>query len=398
MKRVVLLLFFMVILAVVAGCSKPSTVTSTAPTTPVAPAKEGYSIGVCLPLTGDTAIFGESSRNGAELAFKEINAAGGIDGRRIKVSIADTTSKANTVPGLVQKLINVDNAQVIIGESTSSATLQGAPLCQKAQVPMVTPSATNPEITQKGDYIFRICYTDDFQGRVCAQFASQNLKLTRAAILKDVRSAYSIGLANVFKTDFEKAGGKIVAEESYSANDLDFGAQLIKIEAANPQVLFIPGYYNDVGSIARAVRLNHKLAKCILLGGDGWDSPKLVENAGAAIEGSYFCNHYSVEENRPVVQKFVADYKTQYGATPDAFAALGYDTAAVILDAIKRAQQQTGGKEPTRQAIRDALAATKDFPGVTGKITIDKNRNCVKPAVILQVKDGKWQYVTSIAP
>lgn len=368
------------------GCAKPGG----GPRPEPAERAEAVKIGAYLPLTGNTAVFGQSTKNGLNLALKTINASGGVLGRPLELVIEDDAGKANQVQGVVKKLINRDQVLVIIGEVTSSCTLEGAPLCQEAGVPMITPAATNPEVTKKGDYIFRVCFIDTFQGAVCAEFAAKNLKAARVAILKDTRSAYSKGLADAFREHFEKLGGKIVAEESYSEGDTDFGAQLITIKAANPQVIFIPGYYNDVGLIALKAR--ELGITCDLLGGDGWDGPPLVEIGGKAIEGGYFSSHYSADDPRPEVQRFVEAYKKEYGTAPDAMAALAYDALSVMAAAISQA-----GKLD-RTAIREQLAAARDFPGVTGSISIDGERNCIKPAVILQVSGGKWKYVTSIQP
>jgi len=386
MKKVILISCIL-LGAFIVGCAKQ---TGQQNARPQSPAGETIKLGEYMPLTGDIADFGQTDKNGIALALREINEAGGVLGKKLEVVVEDDGSKPNQVPALVKKLISSDQVWAILGEVTSSASLEGAPLCQANKVPMITPAATNPNVTKKGDYIFRVCYTDTFQGEVCAKFASQNLKLARAAILKDIRAAYSIGLADSFKTHFQQLGGKIIAEESYSTNDTDFGAQLITIKSANPQVLFIPGYYNDVGLIIRKAK--ELGLKCEFLGGDGWDGPQLVEVGGKAVEGGYFSNHYSVDDPNPEVQKFVSAYEKEYGKKPGAMAALGYDAARVVADAIKRA-----GKLD-KAAIRDALAQTKDFPGITGSITLDANRDCIKPAVILQVKDGKWKYVTTIKP
>ncbi len=385
MKRLALLSAILVG-GLLTGCGKPSEAPTPGPPEP----GEVIKIGAYLPLTGGTAVFGQSAKNGMTLAFKEINASGGVAGRQAELIVEDTAAKASQVQGVVKKLINRDRVSAILGEVTSSSALEGAPLCQEAKVPMVTPTATNPEVTKKGDYIFRICFIDDFQGEVCAAFAAQDLKVKRAAIFKDVRSAYSKGLADAFREHFEALGGKVVVEESYSEGDTDFGAQLITIKAADPQVIFIPGYYNDVGLIALKAR--ELGITCDLLGGDGWDGPPLVEIGGKAIEGGYFSSHYSPDDPRPEVQSFVKVYKKEYGVVPDAMAALSHDAATVVLTAIERA----GSLD--QKAIRDELAGIADFPGVTGSITIDEERNCIKPAVILKVAGGKWEYVTTIEP
>ena len=343
-------------------------------------------LGHYASLTGNTATFGTSADKGAQMAIAEANAAGGVLGKQIRLVTVDTASKTEQASTAVLRLINQEKVLAVLGEVASSRSLAAAPICQKAKVPMLSPASTNPDVTKTGDYIFRACYTDIFQGQVPARFAQEKMRAKTAAILFDVSQDYSKGLAKYFNEEFSKTG-KIVKEVSYSSEtDKDFRAQLTQIKAANPDVIFIPGYYTEVGNIAvqaRSLGINKPL-----LGGDGWESPKLVEIGKEAIEGQYYTTHYSPEDKNPRVQKFVTDFKKKYnGETPEGMAALGYDAANMMIDAIKRA----GGTD--RQKIRDALAATKDFPGVTGNITIDENRNAVKSAVILQIKGGKPVYV-----
>ena len=255
---------------------------------------------------------------------------------------------------------------------------------------MITPSSTNPRVTQIGDYIFRVCFIDPFQGLVMAKFATNSLKIKKVAVLRDIRNDYSVGLANVFVENFTRMGGAIVADESYGEGDTDFSAQLTSIKSKNPEGIFIPGYYTEVGLIGRQAR---KLGITVpLMGGDGWDSPKLWEIGGEALNGCFYSNHYSVEDPSPAIQKFVGDYRNRYNQVPDALAALGYDAARILVEAFRRAGTTEAAK------VRDALAQTKDFVGVTGKITIDKDRNAVKPAVVLRVNNGKLEYVETISP
>jgi branched-chain amino acid transport system substrate-binding protein len=245
-------------------------------------------------------------------------------------------------------------------------------------------------VTQVGDYIFRVCFIDPFQGLVMAKFARESLGLTRVAILRDIRNDYSVGLANVFAENLRTMGGTISSDQSYSEGDTDFSAQLTAIRASNPEAIFIPGYYTEVGLIARQARalgLNVPL-----LGGDGWDSPALVEIGGAALNGSYFSNHYSQDDPSPAIQSFVAAYEQRFGSKPDALAGLGYDAAMLLFDAMERAGTTEGA------ALRDAIAATTNFTGITGQITLDANRNPIKPAVVLEVKDGALAYVETIMP
>jgi branched-chain amino acid transport system substrate-binding protein len=341
-------------------------------------------------LTGAQATFGISTRNGVELAINEINAQGGINGKKVAVRVYDDQGKPEEAANAVTRLIAQDGVKVILGEVASTNSLAMAPKAQQAQVPMITPSSTNPKVTEVGDYIFRVCFIDPFQGLVMAKFARENLKANTAAILKDQKSDYSIGLTEVFTAEFAKMGGKILATEAFGQGDTDFRAQLTAIKKHKPDVLYIPGYYTDVGLIARQAR--ELGIKSTLLGGDGWESDKLFELGGSAIEGSYYSNHYSVEDPAPEVQRFLETYKKAYGVVPDSLAALGYDAAMVAMDAMKRAPDLSG------PALRDAIAKTKDFPGVAGKITLDEKRNAVKPAVVLQVSEGKLKYVATIEP
>jgi branched-chain amino acid transport system substrate-binding protein len=287
-------------------------------------------------------------------------------------------------------VITSDNVVAILGEVASSLSLAAAPVAQQNGIPMISPSSTNPGITQIGDYIFRVCFIDPFQGLVMAKFAANTLKVTDVAVLRDIKNDYSVGLADAFIESFTMMNGKIVSDESYSAGDTDFSAQLTSMRATNPQAIFIPGYYTEVGLIARQAR---QLGITVpLLGGDGWDSPALTEIGGPALNNSYFSNHYSADDQSPAIQKFVTDYRAKYGETPDGLAALAYDAARILFDAMTRAG--TTDAAP----VRDALAQTRDFPGVTGVITIDAQRNAVKPAVVLEVKDGKLVYVETIVP
>src|SRR5216683_1948220 len=330
-------------------------------------------------LTGSEATFGISTRDGIELALKEANQAGGVKGKKVAVRVYDDQGKPEEAANAVTRLISQDRVKLILGEVASSNSLAMAPKCQSGQVPMITPSSTNPKVTAVGDYIFRVCFIDPFQGFVMAKFAKENLKLTRAAVLKDIKSAYSLGLTEVFTRKFTEMGGKIVDTQSYSKGDSDFRAQLTAIKSQKPEAIYIPGYYTDVGIIARQAR--EIGIKAPLLGSDGWDSEKLFELGGSAILGSYFSNHYSPDDPSPRVKRFLATYKAAYGTIPDSVAALGYDAANVAIHAMKQSPDLTG------PALRRALAQTRDFPGVGGTITLDENRNPLKPAVVLQVEN-----------
>jgi branched-chain amino acid transport system substrate-binding protein len=346
-------------------------------------------------LTGSEATFGISTQRGIQLAIEQVNAAGGVklaDGtqKKVAVRVYDDQGKPEEAANAVTRLINQDKVKVILGEVASSNSLAMAPKAQAAQVPMITPSSTNPKVTEVGDFIFRVCFIDPFQGLVMAKYASESLQLKNIAVLKDNKSDYSIGLSRVFMEEFKKLGGNIVAEEAYSKGDTDFRGQLTAIKGKKPDAIYVPGYYTDVGVIARQAR--ELGIKAPLLGGDGWESEKLFELGGSAIEGSYFSNHYSSEDPNPRVQNFISAYKGRFDVMPDSLSALGYDAAMVAIQAISRARDLSG------PAIRDEIAKTADHPGVAGTITLNEQRNAVKPAVILQVQDGKSVYVATVAP
>jgi branched-chain amino acid transport system substrate-binding protein len=347
-------------------------------------------VGEVLSMTGNESTFGLSTHNGIALAVQEINAAGGIKGKKLHIDSLDDQGKPEEAAIATTRLITQSHAIAILGEVASSRSLFMAPIAQDAKTPMLSPSSTNPKVTQVGDYIARVCFIDPFQGYVMARFAADDLKVKNVAILRDVKNEYSIGLADYFVETFKKAGGKIALDQSYSNGDIDFKAQLSAIRTTSPDAIFIPGYYTDVGLIAREAR--EMGLNVPLLGGDGWDSPKLKEIGGHAINNSYFSNHYSAEDKSQRVQDFIAGYKKQFNATPDGVAALGYDALKVLADAMNRARSLD------TESIRDAINATQDFPGVTGSITIDHDRNARKPAVVLEVRDGGFHYRTTVAP
>jgi branched-chain amino acid transport system substrate-binding protein len=337
-------------------------------------------VGVFMSTTGSTANFGISSVNGIKMAADEINAAGGINGKQIELLVQDDRSDAAEAATIVTKFVTQDQVHAILGEVASSRSIAAAPIAQNAKIPMLTPSSTNPEVTKKGNFIFRSCFIDPVQGAAIAQFAAKSLNAKSAAIMVDRKNDYSTGLEKVINETFTKMGGKIVSVQSYQEGDQDFNAQLTSLKGANPEVIVVPGYYNDVGLIAKQAR--DKGINVPLVGGDGWDSTQLYAIGGTALVGSYFTNHYSPYDTEAKVQKFVNDYKSRYGSIPDALAATAYDAAKIMFDAIKRAPSLEG------TAIRDALAATKEFPGVTGTVTFNENRDAVKPIVMIEIKDG----------
>lgn len=339
-------------------------------------------IGVFMSLTGTTANFGISSTNGIRMAADEVNAQGGINGKQIELLVQDDRSDAAEAATIVTKFVTQDKVHAILGEVASSRSIAAAPIAQNAKIPMLTPSSTNPEVTKKGNYIFRSCFIDPVQGAAIAQFAAKTLGKKRAAIMVDRKNDYSTGLEKVIKEVYGKLGGEIVVTQSYQEGDQDFNAQLTSIKGSNPEVIFVPGYYGDVALIAKQARDKGIPTTVSLLGGDGWDSAQLYAIGGAALNGSYFTNHYSPYDTDPKVQKFVNDYKAKYKAIPDALAATAYDAARIMFDAIKRANSLEG------PAIRDALATTKEFPGVTGNVTFNENRDAVKPIIMIKIEDG----------
>lgn len=347
-------------------------------------------IGEVGSMTGGEATFGISTHRGIELAIKEVNAKGGVKGKKLELISLDDQGKPEEAATAVTKLITQNRVTAILGEVASSRSLAMAPIAQQNQIPMISPSSTNPRVTEQGDYIFRVCFIDPFQGYVMAKFARENLSYTKVAILRDVKNDYSVGLADYFTKTFVDKGGEIVVDQSYSAGDIDFKSQLTAIRATSPQAIFVPGYYTEVGLIARQAK---ELGLDVpLLGGDGWDSPKLKEIGGINITGSYFSNHYSNQDTTPHVQKFVAAYKKDYGDIPDGLAAMGYDAALVLIDAMNRAPSFNTSD------LRDAIAATKDYAGVTGTISIDSQRNAVKSAVVLKVEDEGFRLSARVEP
>jgi len=353
-------------------------------------AQDTIKVGEFGSLTGENASFGISQHNGVKMAVEEINAAGGVLGKKIELINDDNQTKQGESATIVRKFISQDHVVAVIGEVASSKSLEAAPICQEAKIPQVATAATNPKVTQTGDYIFRVCFTDDFQAVVIARFVLEKLQLKNVAFMTDVKQDYSVGLTNIAKDYLAKNGGTIVKEQSYSSGDKDFRAQLTDIKSANPDVIIITGYYPEAALIAKQARQFG--IKATFVGGDGWDGSSLIPVGGKAIEGAFFSNHFSVEDKSPLVQEFVQKYKAAYNVVPDAFAALGYDAAKLLADAIKRA----GSTDPDK--LRGAIQDTEDFPGVSGKITIGKDRNAQKSAVIITIRDGAYKYAETIEP
>jgi branched-chain amino acid transport system substrate-binding protein len=381
-SRALLLVLILVPLLPLWSCAGPSQ---------TGPGNNGtIKIGYFGDLSGPTFNFGQSAKNGVLLAAAEINRAGGINGRKLDVVIEDDQGSPERAATVVNKLVHQDNVVALIAGGASGSSLAAGPNAQAAKVPMISPSSTNPAVTQIGDYIFRACFIDAFQGDVMARFAFNTLKARKAAIMLDYNSPYSRGLTDFFELSFTKLGGEVVSKQSYTQGDADFKGQLSSIKATEPDVVYLPGYYGDIAIIAKQARQLNITQP--LLGGDGWDAPELWPLAGDALNGSYISNHYSVDDPSPATQKFAQDYRLQSAnLAPDAHAALAYDAMRFLAEAIQRA-----GTEGPK--LRDSLAATKDFPGITGLISMDQDRNAVKPAVVLKLEDGRYIYLETINP
>ncbi|QOJ01817.1 MAG: ABC transporter substrate-binding protein [Phycisphaeraceae bacterium] len=350
-------------------------------------------VGHYASMTGPEATFGRSTDEGIRLAIKEINDAGGVKvgetTRRVTLVTDDTESQSTKAGDVVRKLIDVNKVHAVLGEVASSISLEGAPVCQEAGIPMITPSSTNTRVTERGDYIFRVCFIDPFQGFAGAKFAVDELKVKKVALLVDTASAYSQQLADEFAKAFVGMGGEVVSRVEYQKGEKEFNARLTKIREASPEAIYLPGYYTDIANIA--IQARQLGIRVPIIGGDGWDSEELAKNAGDAIENCFYTNHYAPDDPSPEIQEFVRAYRAAYnGKTPDGLAALGYDAARVLIAALERAGTTDGS------ALRDAIAATKDFPGVTGRITLDRNRNAVKPIVVLERKGGAWIFRAKI--
>jgi branched-chain amino acid transport system substrate-binding protein len=369
-------------------------------------------IGEYGSLTGNDATFGLSTKAGVEVALDQLTASkeGKIGGLKVRVVVEDDRGMAEEAATVVQKLINQDRVLAVVGEVASSRSLAAGPICQQAGVPMISPSSTNPEVTKKGDYIFRMCFLDDFQGWVMAKFVAEDLKLKKVAVLKDVKNDYSVGLASYFTQAFQSMGGTVVEETSYSAGDADFRAPLTSIKAKRPEAVIVPGYYTEAGQIARQAR---ELGLTVpLIGGDGWESEKLIEIGGEAMNGCFYSNHWALDAPDPKLQDFLKAYRDKFKGDPDAIGGLAYDAAQVLFQSLEQLSTQDpkvfaglgsskAGTEERRAAcrkLRDIIAATAQYPGVTGSITLDANRDASKPAVVIEIKDGKKLFRTSIAP
>lgn len=351
---------------------------------------EPFKVGVFVPLSGQFSDFGVSTLNGIKMAADEINARGGVGGRKITLVVKDDEGRPDLAATVVARMIANEKVHAVLGEVASSNTLAAASVAQREAIPMITPAATNPRVTQVGDYIFRACFTDPFQGEFLARFVANTLKARRAAILFDDNSDYSRGLVEAFTRTFGRLGGRVALTQKYAQTDEDFAAQLVAIRAARPDVIFVPGYYAQAGVIARQARrlgLGQPL-----IGVDGWDAPQLWQSGGRALDGSFMSNHYSTEDPRPANQKFIAEYRKRHGQLPDSLAALGYDAMGMLAEAFRGAGTTDGAK------LRDAIARTKNYAGVTGTITLNAQRDAVKPGIVFKLQNGKFHYRETVMP
>ncbi len=386
-KNLALLICFVMIMVIFTGCASNASGANAGQASTEA---NVIKIGAVFPMTGDVATFGESSKNAVSIAVKEVNAKGGILGKKVEVIYEDDQNTPANAANAIQKLISNDKVVAVIGSVSSKTSIAMGPIATQNKIPMITSTSTNPKVTTDGgEYVFRACFIDPFQGTVLAKFSADTLKAKTAAVLYDVGNDYSKGLGDYFKAGFEELGGQVVAVESYNAGDQDFNAQLTKIKPLNPEVILLADYYNTVGLIAKQARALGITATFV--GGDGWDSADLYKVGGDAIDGGYFSNHYSPDDTAPSVVEFRKKYEEKYGKTPDALAALGYDAAKILFTAIEKAGSTDGEK------IKDAMKAT-DLEVVSGKITFDQDRNPVKSAVMIKVVKDKYEFVTKVTP
>jgi branched-chain amino acid transport system substrate-binding protein len=347
-------------------------------------------VGAFLSLSGSDSTFGTDTRQGIELAVQEVNAAGGIKGKKVKVQYEDDKSTTQEASQKVRQLIDRDKVVAILGEVASSRSLAGGLIANTSHVPMVTPSSTAVEVTKDREWVFRTCFTDDQQGEVAARFVKGDLKKNKVGIFYAAQDTYSSGLARSFRDEFKKLGGQVVVDKGYQKGETNFTTYLNELEAARPEIIFVPNYYNDMVLIARQAK-QVGIPGDHFVGGDGWDSSDLIEGAATELEGAYFTNHYAPDVPWPNSKKFVEAYKAKYkGQDPSSLAAQGYDAARLLFDAIGRAT------EVKPDAVRKALAETKNFQGATGTLTIDKDRNANKPIVVVQIRDKKFKYFTQL--
>jgi branched-chain amino acid transport system substrate-binding protein len=353
-------------------------------------AAEPIKIGQYGAFTGKDADFGIAARKGVILAFEEANAAGGVLGRPVELLLEDNQSKAGESATIAKKFVSRDKVVAVLGANMSMHSLEAAPVFQNAKVPMIAITSTNPRVTELGDYIFRVCFIDPFQGTALAKFAVNTLKLKRVAVITSVNNAYSVGLSKNFREQVTKMGGSVVAEQRHNEGDKDFRAQLTAIKAAGAEGILHSGNYTEGALICKQARALGFTGP--IFGGDAWEGPEFVAIGGAAVEGTYYSTHASNESEEPAMKAFVARYQKRWGELPNSTTTLGYEAATLLFDAMKRAGTTDSA------AVRDAIAATKNFPGVTGGITIDEKRNASKPAMIVVIRDGKAKFFEAVQP
>jgi len=368
------------------GCSKKP---DAGPTGDTATASNEWKVGAYLSLSGAETGFGTSTKEGIELAIEEVNAKGGVKGKKIKIIFEDDKSNPQEASNKVLQLIDRDKVVALLGEVASSRSKAGGIVANKKKIPMITPSSTNPDVTQVGPFVFRVCFTDDVQGQMGARFVSEKLNKKKVAILYASDDLYSSGLANEFRTEAKKLGMEIVIEKSFLKNETNFTTYLNEIKGASPEMIYAPVYYNAMVPIARQAKATG-LSGSMFIGGDGWHDESLVDGAGEEMEGAYFTNHYSPDMPSENSKAFVKKYSDRFKHEPSSLAAQGYDAALLLADAIGRA------KADTPESIRDAIAETKEFQGATGAITINEQRNADKPIVVVQIKGKKFTYFDTI--
>jgi branched-chain amino acid transport system substrate-binding protein len=346
-------------------------------------------VGAYLSLSGADSTFGTDTRDGIDLALEQVNAAGGIHGRRVKVLYEDDKSSAQEASNMVRELVDRDGVVAILGEVASSRSMAGGLIANTKHVPMVTPSSTANEVTKDRAYVFRPCFTNTQQGDAAARFALENMKKKSAAVLYVAQDNYSTGLAQAFRDSFTRGGGTIAIEKGYQKGETNFTTYLSEVKGASPDVVFAPVYYADMVQIARQAK-PVGLPGAAFLGGDAWDSTDLLEGAGAELEGAHFVNHYAPDVPTPSSQAFLAAFRAKYSHDPGSLTAQGYDAARLLFDAMGRATSVTP------DAIRDALGATRGFTGATGTMTIDASHNAIKPAVVVEIRGKKFVYAAQI--
>lgn len=352
--------------------------------------EEKIKIGAVLPLTGDVSSFGQSSKNALEMLVEETNQNGGVLGKKIKIIYKDDKNKPENAVKELEKLINDEKIVAVIGSATSECSIAMGSIATKNKIPMITATATDPKVTEEGgEYVYRACFNDAFQGNILAQYVSKDLNKKTAAVIYDAENGYSKNLAENFKSSFEKAGGKIVAFENYLTGEQDFSNQLEKVKQGNPEVLLLPNYYNSVGKIACKAKLEG--IKSILIGGDGWDSSELLKTRGKFVDGAFFSNHYSAGDACPELVEFNKAYNEKYHKVSDASSALAYDACKILLKAMEKAESTEGDK------IKNEIKKT-EISAVSGKIKFNGGRDPIKSVVITKIENGEQKFIKKVNP